>query len=104
MAAVCNGDPLVCIEFVVLFVGEFLKDWTTLAMLALLLGMLLSLRADRHKAREAAYARQLAAYDDRRNEETRARSELTETGGTGEPKPDPNSSPLRSPGQSTSVK
>lgn len=66
--AACGGDPLVCIEFVVLGIGEFLKDWTTLAMLALLLGLLLRFRADRAKAREDAYARQLAAYDERRGQ------------------------------------
>lgn len=67
MVAPCGGDPLVCIEFVVLGIGEFLKDWTTLGMLALLLGLLLRLRANRAKAREEAYARQLAAYDDSRS-------------------------------------
>jgi len=53
----------------VLFIGEFLKDWTTLAMLAILLGLLLQWRADRRKAAEAAYARRLKAYDDKRSEE-----------------------------------
>ena len=52
-----------------LFIGEFLKDWTTLAMLAILLGLLLQWRADRRKAAEAAYARRLKAYDDKRSEE-----------------------------------
>jgi hypothetical protein len=69
MVAPCGGDPLVCIEIVVLGIGEFLKDWTTLGMLALLLVLLLRFRADRAKAREDAYARQLAAYDDRRSQD-----------------------------------
>ena len=69
MVAPCGGDPLVCIEFAVLGIGEFLKDWTTLGMLALLLVLLLRYRADRAKAREDAYARQLAAYDDRRGQD-----------------------------------
>lgn len=68
MAAPCGGDPLVCIEFVFMGIGEFLKDWTTLAMLALLLGLLLRFRANRAKSREDAYARQLAAYDDKRSQ------------------------------------
>lgn len=72
MVAPCGGDPLVCIEFVVLGIGEFLKDWTTLGMLALLLGLLLRFRADRAKAREDAYGRQLGAYDDRRGEDEQA--------------------------------
>lgn len=69
MNAPCGGDPLVCIEFVVLAIGAFLQDWTTIVMLALLLGLLLKLRVDRRQARDAAYARQLAAYEHRRNEE-----------------------------------
>ncbi len=79
MVAPCGGDPLVCIEFVVLGIGEFLKDWTTLGMLALLLGLLLRFRADRAKAREDAYGRQLAAYDDRRGQD-----EQTDVGQTTE--------------------
>ena len=75
MAAPCGGDPLVCIEFVILGIGEFLKDWTTLAMLLLLLGLLLRERADRQKARDKAYATRLEAYDEkRREEETQART------------------------------
>lgn len=66
--AACGGDPVVCIEFVVLGIGEFLKDWTTLGMLAVLLGLLLRFRADRAKAREDAYARRLEAYDERRGQ------------------------------------
>ena len=65
----CSGDPLICIEFVVLVIGEFLKDWTTLAMLAALLGLLLTWRSNRRKAAEADYAKKLGAYDDRRREE-----------------------------------
>jgi len=75
MAAPCGGDPLICIEFVVMVIGEFLKDWTTIAMLLLLLGLLLRERADRQRARDTAYAEQLAAYDEkRREEETQART------------------------------
>ena len=72
MVAPCGGDPLVCIEFVVLGIGEFLKDWTTMGMLALLLVLLLRFRADRAKAREDAYARQLGVYDDRRGQDEQA--------------------------------
>ena len=74
MASACGGDPLVCIELVVLVIAEFVKDWTTLAMLALLLVLLLSLRADRQKAREDAYANRLAAYEEQRSQETQGRS------------------------------
>jgi hypothetical protein len=69
MTGFCKGDPLVCIDFVVLFIGEFLKDWTTMAMLAILLVFLLKWRADRQQAAEEAYARQLGAYDEKRREE-----------------------------------
>lgn len=65
--AICGGDPAACIEFVILGIGEFLKDWTTMAMLAALLVLLLRLRADRVRAGEADYARRLAAYTDRRD-------------------------------------
>ena len=103
MVAVCNGDPLVCIEFAVLFTGEFLKDWTTMAMLALLLGLLLSVRADRRTAAEADHARRLLAYDKKRTEETRARSELIKLEADGEAAPAANSSLPRPPAQSTSA-
>ena len=69
MPAVCGGDALVCIEFVVLGIGEFLKDWTTIGILALLLGLLFKERADRQEAREKDYARQLGAFADKRSEE-----------------------------------
>lgn len=67
MSVLCGGDPLACIEFVILGLGEFLKDWTTMAMLAALLLLLLRLRADRARAREADYAQQLAVYAERRD-------------------------------------
>lgn len=74
MAAPCGGDPMACIEFVVLGIGAFLKDWTTMAMLAILLVLLLLLRSDRAKARETDYAKRLAAYDDKRSLDTQGRS------------------------------
>lgn len=67
MTAICGGDPLACIEFVILGIGEFLKDWTTMAMLAVLLVLLLRMRADRARAKEAEYARLLSGYADRRD-------------------------------------
>lgn len=70
MAGPCSGDPVACIDFVILFIAEFLKDWTTLAMLAILLGLLLRLRADRRKAREEVFARQVEAYAARMKEES----------------------------------
>ena len=66
MAALCVGDPLACIEFVVLGIGAFLKDWTTMAMLAVLLVLLLRVRADGARAREAEYAKRLGAYAEKR--------------------------------------
>lgn len=66
MAGLCKDDPLVCIEFVVVGVGEFLKEWTTMAMLVLLLALLLKLRADRQRAKDEAYAAQLLIYEERR--------------------------------------
>ena len=68
MNKTCRDDPVVCIDAVALFIGEFLKDWTTLAMLAILLALLLKLRADQRKQREKAYALQLADYDERRRQ------------------------------------
>lgn len=66
MSVLCGGDPLSCIEFVIVGVGEFLKDWTTMAMLAALLVLLLRLRADHVRSREAEYAKRMAGYADRR--------------------------------------
>jgi hypothetical protein len=62
----CRDDLQVCIDFIVLSIGDFLTDWTTLAMLAILLGLLLRLRVDRQRAREAAYASRLQTYDRKR--------------------------------------
>ena len=69
MAAPCSGDPLVCIEFVVLGIGEFLQDRTTMGMLEGLLRLLRRFRADRAKTREDAYGKHLAAFDSRRSRE-----------------------------------
>jgi hypothetical protein len=65
--ATCREDPVACIDFVFLFFGEYLKDWTTLALLTTLLALLLKLRADEEAARERAYAEQMAKYDDERH-------------------------------------
>lgn len=66
MKNTCRDDPVVCIDAVALFIGEFLKDWTTLGMLAILLALLLKLRADQRAQREKEYAQQLQAYDEQR--------------------------------------
>ncbi|MDK9704523.1 MAG: hypothetical protein OEL20_15425 [Sulfuritalea sp.] len=71
--APCGGDPSICIDFAVLFIAEYLKEWTTLSELLLLLGLLLKLRADRRKAAEDAYATQLGIYADKRSEEAQYR-------------------------------
>jgi hypothetical protein len=68
MKNTCRDDPVVCIDAVALFIGEFLKDWTTLGMLAILLALLLKLRADQRAQREKEYAQQLEAYDEQRQQ------------------------------------
>lgn len=68
MVPTCSDDPVACLDFAFLFIGEFLKDWTTMAMLALLLFLLLKERADRRKAVDQAYARQMAAYAEKRDQ------------------------------------
>ncbi len=57
---------MVCIDFTVLLVGEFLKDWTTLAMMAILLILLLKLRADKRQKRRITYATQMEDFVDKR--------------------------------------
>jgi len=69
MAPGCGDDPVVCIDTVALFIGEFLKDWTTLAMLAILFVLLLRLRADQKKTRSAEYARQMLKLETQRSSE-----------------------------------
>ncbi|MBU0750541.1 MAG: hypothetical protein KJ787_01630 [Gammaproteobacteria bacterium] len=69
MAPGCRDDPVVCIDAVAVFIGEFLKDWTTLAMLAVLFVLLLRLRADQKKAKSAAYARQMLKLEAQRSSE-----------------------------------
>lgn len=66
MNKTCRDDPVVCIDTVALFIGEFLKDWTTLGMLAILLALLLKLRGDQRAQREKKYVQQLEAYDEQR--------------------------------------
>jgi len=67
--APCGGDPLVCIEFVVRGIGDFLSDWTTLGLMAILLGLLLRLRADRQTALDAAHAARMGSYEEARRAE-----------------------------------
>ncbi len=69
--SICTDDPVVCIDFAFLFVGEFLMDWTTMAMMAILLGLLLKLRADQQRAREDAYAEQMLQFESKRKLEGR---------------------------------
>ena len=71
--APCGGDPSICIDFAVLFIAEYLKEWTTLSELLLLLGLLFKLRAARHKAADDAYGRRLGAYEDKRRKEEQRR-------------------------------
>jgi hypothetical protein len=66
MAPPCGGDPVWCIDFAALFLVEYLKDWSTLAMLAILLVLLLVRRAQQRQAAEDAYAKRLGDYDDKR--------------------------------------
>jgi hypothetical protein len=66
MTLQCRDDPMVCIDFAVLLVGEFLKDWTTLAMMAILLGLLLKLRANKQQKRRIIYATQMEDFVDKR--------------------------------------
>ncbi len=63
MIVSCRDDPMVCIDWTVLFVAEFLKDWTTMAMLAVMLGLLLKVRSQRQKARDEAYAIQMGQFE-----------------------------------------
>ncbi|HEY6897126.1 MAG TPA: hypothetical protein VI279_07680 [Rhodocyclaceae bacterium] len=67
MAAICSEDPIVCIDAVAMGIGEFLKDGTTMAMLAVLLVLLLRYRADQQKRKLEAYAASLLAYDQNKN-------------------------------------
>lgn len=62
----CRDDPMICIDFTVLLLGEFLKDWTTLAMMAILLGLLLKLRADQQRKRRLLYGEQMENFIDKR--------------------------------------
>ncbi len=82
MTSNCRTDPVVCIDFVVLFIAEFLKDWTTLGMMAVLLGLLFKVRAKQLKERESAYARQMEAYLDRKQSAENANLDNVEGGGT----------------------
>jgi hypothetical protein len=76
----CNADPVACIDFLVLWTQEFLKDWTTLAMLATLLFLLLKLRAQQAQKREATYAARMLVYDDKRTQENVPRTWVVEDG------------------------
>lgn len=66
----CRDDPVVCLDSVILFVGEYLMDWTTMAMLLILLALLLKLRADRAQARNLAFAERLGAYERKREQQS----------------------------------
>ncbi len=66
MLSTCSNDPVVCIDIAILFIGAFLKDWTTMAILLLLLVLLFKLKADKQRAKNFVYARQMEAYDNKR--------------------------------------
>ena len=66
MLSTCSNDPVVCIDIVALFIVAFLKDWTTMAILLLLLVLLFKLKADKQRAKNFVYARQMEAYDNKR--------------------------------------
>jgi hypothetical protein len=64
----CRDDPVACIDFAALFIGEFLKDGTTLALLTVLLGLTIKLRRDRQRAAQQAYDAQLLVLAAQREE------------------------------------
>jgi hypothetical protein len=72
MTLQCRDDPMVCIDFTILLMGEFLKDWTTLAMMAVLLALLLKLRADQQRKRRLLYGEQMESFVDKRAQNQQA--------------------------------
>jgi hypothetical protein len=64
----CREDLLVCIDWLALAIGDFLKDWVTMGCLAVLLVILLRERARQQDRKLAAYARTLLDYDQARND------------------------------------
>ncbi len=81
MLSTCSNDPVVCIDIVALFIGAFLKDWTTMAILLLLLVLLFKLKADKQRAKNLVYAMQMEAYDSKRTrDQTRISTWETEEG------------------------
>lgn len=70
----CGNDPVVCLDFLILFIGEFLKDRITMTLLAALLVLLFKLRVDQRKSRELAYAEQLIELDKKRKQERKLSS------------------------------
>lgn len=63
----CRDDLLVCIDWLALAVGDFLKNWVTMGCLAALLVILLRERARQQDRKLAAYARTMLEYERARN-------------------------------------
>ena len=66
--ALCSEDPIVCIDWLAMAIGDFLKDWVTLACLAVLLVILLRERA-RHDQRQLdTYSKAMLEYEQARHD------------------------------------
>lgn len=65
--AACREDPLVCIDWLALAIGDFLKDWVTMGCLAVLLVILLRERARQQDRKLAEYGRTMLEYEQARN-------------------------------------
>ncbi len=66
----CTDDPMICIDWFALFVGEFLKDGFTLAGMAVLLILLLRLRAQKIEAQRLEFGESMMDYHEKREQRT----------------------------------
>lgn len=64
----CREDPVVCIDWLAMAIGDFLKDWVTMGCLAVLLVILLRERARNQQRKLEAYGRSMLEYEQARND------------------------------------
>lgn len=66
--ALCSEDPIVCIDWLAMAIGDFLKDWVTLGCLAVLLVILLRERARHDQRRLDTYSKAMLEYERARHD------------------------------------
>ena len=66
----CSQDPVACIDWIAIGIGEILKDGLTMSFLALALIVLVRYRSRQQSQAQQAHAESLIAYDEKKHSQT----------------------------------